>query len=66
MTDSRHSEIPGDEGPDMTAAELALGVLDGKKLAQIADDEGISTSAVSQRHRSGVSVLVESIAEVPR
>lgn len=45
---------------------IALGVLDGKKLAQIADDEGISTSAVSQRHRSGVSVLVESIAEVPR
>ncbi len=45
---------------------IALGVLDGKKLAQIADEEGISTSAVSQRHRSGVSVLVESIAEVPR
>lgn len=45
---------------------IALGVLDGKKLAQIADDEGISTSAVSQRHRSGVNVLVESIAEVPR
>ena len=45
---------------------IALGVLDGKKLAQIAADEGISTSAVSQRHRAGVSVLVESIAEVPR
>jgi hypothetical protein len=45
---------------------IALGVLDGKKLGQIADDEGISTSAVSQRHRAGVSVLVESIAEVPR
>ncbi|GAA3528922.1 SatD family protein [Aeromicrobium panaciterrae] len=45
---------------------IALGVLDGKKLAQIAADEGISTSAVSQRHRSGVNVLVESIAEVPR
>lgn len=44
---------------------IALGVLDGKKLAQIADEEGISTSAVSQRHRAGVSVLVESIAEVP-
>ncbi len=45
---------------------IALGVLEGKKLAQIAADEGISTSAVSQRHRAGVSVLVESIAEVPR
>lgn len=45
---------------------IALGVLDGKTLTQIADEEGISTSAVSQRHRSGVSVLVESIAEVPR
>ena len=45
---------------------IALGVLAGKKLAQIAKDEGISTSAVSQRHRAGVSVLVESIAEVPR
>ena len=44
---------------------IALGVLDGKKLAQIADEEGISTSAVSQRYRAGVSVLVESIAEVP-
>ncbi|MET3824363.1 anti-sigma-K factor RskA [Sphingomonas sp. PvP055] len=33
MTDSRHSEIPGDEGPDMTAAELALGVLDGDERA---------------------------------
>ena len=35
-----------------------------RKLAQIADEEGISTSAVSQRYRAGVSVLVESIAEV--
>ncbi len=45
---------------------IALGVLDGRTLAQIAETEGISTSAVSQRHRAGVSVLVESIAEVPR
>jgi hypothetical protein len=45
---------------------IALGVLDGKKLAQIADEEGISTSAVSQRYRAGVSVLVESITEVPK
>lgn len=44
---------------------IALGVLAGKKLAEIAEEEGISTSAVSQRHRAGVSVLVESIAEVP-
>ncbi len=45
---------------------IALGVLDGKRLAQIAEAEGISTSAVSQRHRAGISVLIESIAEVPR
>ncbi len=45
---------------------VALGVLDGQKLAQIAEAEGISTSAVSQRHRAGVSALVESINEVPR
>ena len=44
---------------------IALGVLAGKKLSEIAGVEGISTSAVSQRHRAGVSVLVESIAEVP-
>ena len=45
---------------------VALGVLGGQKLAQIAKAEGISTSAVSQRHRAGVSALVESINEVPR
>lgn len=44
---------------------IALGVLDGRTLAQIADDEGISTSAVSQRHRAGISELVESIKQVP-
>lgn len=45
---------------------IALGVLDGRTLAEIADDEGISTSAVSQRRRAGVSALVASVREVPR
>ena len=53
-------------GFDGRQRRIALGVLDGKTLAKIADQEGISTSAVSQRHRAGVSVLVESIAEVPQ
>ncbi|WP_010219073.1 anti-sigma factor [Sphingomonas sp. PAMC 26621] len=34
MTDVRHPDIPGDDGPDMTAAELALGVLEGDERAQ--------------------------------
>lgn len=51
---------------DARQRRIALGVLDGKTLATIAEDEGISTSAVSQRHRAGISVLVESISEVPR
>lgn len=34
MTDSRHPDLPGDDGPDMTAAELALGVLDGDERAR--------------------------------
>ncbi|WP_242138367.1 anti-sigma factor [Sphingomonas sp. TREG-RG-20F-R18-01] len=33
MTDSRHPEMPGDEGPDTMAAELALGVLEGEERA---------------------------------
>jgi anti-sigma-K factor RskA len=34
MTDVRHPDLPGDDGPDMTAAELALGVLEGDERAQ--------------------------------
>ncbi|MET0767230.1 MAG: SatD family protein [Aeromicrobium sp.] len=45
---------------------IALAELHGKSLSQIAQEEGISTSAVSQRHRGGISVLLESIGEVPR
>ncbi|NRQ50171.1 hypothetical protein HQK15_10010 [Aeromicrobium sp. YC3-14] len=51
---------------DARQRRIALGVLDGRTLATIADDEGISTSAVSQRHRAGISALVQSIGEVPR
>lgn len=43
---------------------IALGVLEGRKLSEIAEQEGISASAVSQRHRSGVSALVESVSGV--
>ncbi len=43
---------------------IALGVLDGRTLAELADDEGISASAVSQRYRRGIGALVESIATV--
>jgi hypothetical protein len=42
---------------------IALAELRGKSLSQIADDEGISTSAVSQRHRAGIGALLESISE---
>ena len=50
---------------DARQRRIALGVIDGKTLAAIAQDEGISTSAVSQRHRGGINVLVQSIAELP-
>lgn len=53
-------------GFDGRQRRIALGELHGKSLSQIAEDEGISTSAVSQRHRAGISVLLESIREVPR
>jgi len=42
---------------------IALAELRGKTLSQIADDEGISTSAVSQRHRAGIGALLESIGQ---
>ena len=43
---------------------IALAELHGKTLSQIAADEGISTSAVSQRHRAGIGALLESIGQV--
>lgn len=52
-------------GFDARQRRIALGVLDGRTLATIAQDEGISASAVSQRHRAGISALVQSISEVP-
>jgi hypothetical protein len=53
-------------GFDGRQRRIALGELQGRTLSQIADDEGISTSAVSQRHRAGISTLLESIEQVPR
>ncbi|MCW2831679.1 MAG: hypothetical protein JWP31_2371 [Aeromicrobium sp.] len=53
-------------GFDGRQRRIALGALDGKKLAAIAEAEGISASAVSQRYRAGVNVLVESMGQVPR
>ena len=53
-------------GFDGRQRRIALAEIHGKSLSQIAADEGISTSAVSQRHRAGISVLLESISEVPR
>ena len=53
-------------GFDGRQRRIALAEIHGKSLSQIAADEGISTSAVSQRHRAGISVLLESIREVPR
>lgn len=43
---------------------IASGVLDGRTLSAIADDEQISTSAVSQRYRRGVTAVVASIEQV--
>lgn len=52
-------------GFDARQRRIALGEVHGKSLARIAEEEGISASAVSQRHRGGISVLLESIAQVP-
>lgn len=45
---------------------IALGQVRGRSLSQLADEEGISASAVSQRHRAGIGALLESIGQVPR
>lgn len=51
-------------GFDGRQRRIALGEVHGKSLAQIAEEEGISASAVSQRHRGGINVLLESLAQV--
>lgn len=53
-------------GFDGRQRRIALGEVRGKTLAQLAQEEGISASAVSQRHRSGIGILLESITQVPR
>lgn len=53
-------------GFDARQRRIALAEVHGKTLTQIAKDEGISTSAVSQRHRAGINVLLASIDEVSR
>ena len=54
-------------GFDGRLRRIAAGLLAGRSITQIADDEGISPSAVSQRiRRGGVRALTESIAQLPR
>ncbi|MFC5678219.1 SatD family protein [Aeromicrobium endophyticum] len=50
-------------GFDGRQRRIALGQLRGRSLTQLAADEGISPSAVSQRHRAGIGALLESIAQ---
>jgi hypothetical protein len=50
-------------GFDGRQRRIALGELQGRTLSQLAADEGISPSAVSQRHRAGIAALLESIAQ---
>lgn len=54
-------------GFDGRLRRIAAGVLAGRSIGQIAESEGISSSAVSQRvRRGGVRALTESIAHLPR
>jgi hypothetical protein len=50
-------------GFDGRQRRIALGELQGRTLSQLAADEGISPSAVSQRHRAGIAALLASIAQ---
>ena len=50
-------------GFDGRQRRIALGQLRGRTVTQLAADEGISPSAVSQRHRAGIGALLESIAQ---
>lgn len=53
-------------GFDGRQRRIALGMLSGRTAAQVAAEEGISASAVSQRiRRSGIRALTESVAHVP-
>lgn len=53
-------------GFDGRQRRIALGVLSGRTAAQVAADEGISASAVSQRiRRSGIRALTESVTQIP-
>ncbi|WP_344330203.1 SatD family protein [Aeromicrobium halocynthiae] len=54
-------------GFDGRLRRIAAGLLAGRSIGQIADSEGISASAVSQRvRRGGVRALTESVAHLPR
>lgn len=54
-------------GFDGRLRRIAAGLLAGRSISQIADSEGISASAVSQRvRRGGVRALTESVAHLPR
>ena len=54
-------------GFDGRLRRIAAGLLAGRSITQIADEEGISASAVSQRiRRGGVRALTESIAQLPQ
>ena len=52
-------------GFDARQRRIALGVVQGRTRTQLAEQEGISVSAVSQRHRAGIGALIESIDHVP-
>lgn len=52
-------------GFDGRERRIAWGVLDGRTLASIADDEEVSASAISQRFRRGINAVVESAQQVP-
>jgi hypothetical protein len=51
---------------DARQRRIVLGLAEGRTLAEIADLEGVSPSAISQRvRRGGIAALVESLGLVP-
>lgn len=52
-------------GFDARQRRIALGAVQGRTRTQLAEQEGISVSAVSQRHRAGIGALIESIDHLP-
>ena len=52
-------------GFDARQRRIALGAVQGRTRTQLAEQEGISVSAVSQRHRAGIGALIESIDQLP-